>query len=562
MHRRLGDGELYFVNNRQDRAESLEASFRVCGPRGRDSGTPIAGGSSRPAYRIVGGRTIVPLEARSLGRRVRRVPRAGEVRGPRAAGEDAGSGGDALPGPGRWASSPVAARRRAPASSRLASWSDSADRGIRHFSGTGTYTRTLDVPAAWLADGAELWLDLGDVRDLAEVSVNGRPLGVLWKAPFRVNVTAAVHAGANELTIAVTNLWPNRLIGDAQPDAVAKYRLHGADVLQGRRRAAASRAARSGARAERAVRLPPREVNHMGNPGHGWKNTILAGLANYIDAGSIVAGSAALALWVEQYHLSQSFVGLIGAFSANAISAGIGALIGGRLCDRIGRKKIYQYDMLFYAFGMLWLVFAMQPWMIVAGFVHGRPGRGRGHSRLLVADRGDGAGRCARPAQRRRAGAVVPGAGGRAADVAGARAAGRAGRAHRVRAPGSRRPRAHRAARAHARIERCGSRPGPGSGSARRPSGSATASMRALLTPRHLKAMVFLVAMYGLWNLWAGTNGFFFPYILRTVGSQTQAASVALQAAGIHRQHALHRLRVHAARRPGQPEAAVRASRR
>src|SRR6185312_7794907 len=74
-------------------------------------------------------------------------------------------------------------------------------------------------------------------------------------------------------------------------------------------------------------------------------------------------------LWVERYHLSAGFVGLIGAFSANAISAGIGALIGGRLCDKYGRKKIYQFDMLFYAFGMSWLVFASQPWMIVVGFI-------------------------------------------------------------------------------------------------------------------------------------------------------------------------------------------------
>src|SRR6201999_2493214 len=84
---------------------------------------------------------------------------------------------------------------------------------------------------------------------------------------------------------------------------------------------------------------------------------------------SIVSGSAALALWAVQYHLSTSFIGLLGAFSANAISAGVGALIGGRLCDIYGRQKIYQYDMLFYAFGMMWLVFAVQPWMIVVGFV-------------------------------------------------------------------------------------------------------------------------------------------------------------------------------------------------
>lgn len=100
-----------------------------------------------------------------------------------------------------------------------------------------------------------------------------------------------------------------------------------------------------------------------------WRDTILAGLANYIDAGSIVAGSVALTLWKDIYGLSDSFIGLIAAFSANAISAGVGALIGGVLCDKFGRKKIYQYDMLFYAFGMAWLVFASAPWMIVLGFV-------------------------------------------------------------------------------------------------------------------------------------------------------------------------------------------------
>jgi len=52
---------------------------------------------------------------------------------------------------------------------------------------------------------------------------------------------------------------------------------------------------------------------------------------------------------------------------------------------------------------------------------------------------------------------------------------------------------------------------------------------RRLLQPQYFKSMIFLIGMYGFWNLWAGTNGFFFPYILRTVGGQTQEASVALQ---------------------------------
>src|SRR3954469_25732709 len=100
-----------------------------------------------------------------------------------------------------------------------------------------------------------------------------------------------------------------------------------------------------------------------------WKNTILAGLANYIDAGSIVAGAAGLALWADMFHLTSNFVGVIGAFSSNAISAGVGALIGGWLCDQFGRKRIYQWDLLVYAFGLLWIIFAQEAWMLVFGYV-------------------------------------------------------------------------------------------------------------------------------------------------------------------------------------------------
>jgi inositol transporter-like SP family MFS transporter len=262
-----------------------------------------------------------------------------------------------------------------------------------------------------------------------------------------------------------------------------------------------------------------------------WKNTILAGLANYIDAGSIVAGSAALALWQAQYGLSDGFVGLIAAFSANAISAGVGALIGGRLCDRVGRKKIYQYDMLFYAFGMLWLVFASQPWMIVAGFVM---------VGLAV-------------------GADIPASWSLIAEMAPADARGKHSGVAQVLwylgpvvvllmslvlAPlgvlGARIVFAHLAVvallltalRARMLESSLWEQARAGQGGAAASGVSATASMKSLFTPRHLKAMLFLVAMYGLWNLWAGTNGFFFPYILRTVGSQSQATSVALQAAG------------------------------
>jgi (4-O-methyl)-D-glucuronate---lignin esterase len=102
---------------------------------------------------------------------------------------------------------------------KLISWTDSPDSGVKYFSGTATYTKEIDVAAADLAAGKSLWLDLGRVKNLAEVFVNGKPLGILWKPPFRVNLAGAAQPGKNKLEIKITNLWPNRLIGDEQlPD--------------------------------------------------------------------------------------------------------------------------------------------------------------------------------------------------------------------------------------------------------------------------------------------------------------------------------------------------------
>ncbi len=78
------------------------------------------------------------------------------------------------------------------------------------------------MPAGSIGKRSQVWIDLGDVKNLAEVSVNGKSLGTVWHTPYRVNVTSAVKAGSNELTVKVTNAWVNRLIGDQQPGAT-KY---------------------------------------------------------------------------------------------------------------------------------------------------------------------------------------------------------------------------------------------------------------------------------------------------------------------------------------------------
>ena len=114
--------------------------------------------------------------------------------------------------PGRGA--PAEARLK-----RLISWSDSNDPGIKYFSGTATTSTSFNVPADFVKPDQEVWLDLGKVAVIAEVRLNGKDVGILWHAPFRVEVSKFLRPGANTLEVDVTNLWVNRLIGDEQyPD--------------------------------------------------------------------------------------------------------------------------------------------------------------------------------------------------------------------------------------------------------------------------------------------------------------------------------------------------------
>ncbi len=99
------------------------------------------------------------------------------------------------------------------------SWTDSANPGIRYFSGTAVYRTTLQIPPGFVTPGRQLWLQLGQLREIATVTVNGCAAETLWRQPFAVRIDPLVHAGDNIVEIKVTNLWPNRLIGDLQPSA-------------------------------------------------------------------------------------------------------------------------------------------------------------------------------------------------------------------------------------------------------------------------------------------------------------------------------------------------------
>ena len=248
-------------------------------------------------------------------------------------------------------------------------------------------------------------------------------------------------------------------------------------------------------------------------------------MANYIDAGSIVAGAVALPIWAEHFGIGDSFVSFLGAFSSNAIAAGIGALIGGRICDLLGRKRIYQWDLLLYAFGTLWIVFAAAPWMLVVGFfiVGVTVGADVPASWTLITETApkERRGRFAGLAQVLwYIGAIAPLLLGIALLDLGMLAT-RIIFAHLLvvalitwaMRQGMTESAMWRDAQEHDRGDRHGGQ-----------------AIRQLLGGRHVRALAFLIVMYGVWNLVAGTYGLFFPYILDAVGSTTDRANLALQA--------------------------------
>jgi hypothetical protein len=225
LHRKLDDGEIYFVDNRNERPESVNATFRVEGktPELWDAAT----GESKPvSYQIAEGRTTIPLHLDPFGTAFvvfratatatsLQIPEPTEAQVP-GLEEKLNREWSVSFQPGRGAPEMVAF-------DRLTSWSDNSIEGVKYFSGTATYSKTIQIPESALAPGAHFWLDLGDVKDVAEAAVNGKYLGILWKTPFKVDLTGVLKPGSNQLVVQVTNLWVNRLIGDQQFYAVKKY---------------------------------------------------------------------------------------------------------------------------------------------------------------------------------------------------------------------------------------------------------------------------------------------------------------------------------------------------
>ncbi len=260
IHRRTKDADIYFLRNQRPRWERFEGTFRVCG-RSAELWEPHTG-RAVPQYvlKTTATTTALPLQLPPYGsvfvvfrQTENRLPTMGldqpdDSVGVAAARVESWDGRDArlavfrpgryrivtdrgraaelavkaLPEPldlhGPWEVRFPGGDGAPPVAhfDRLISWTEHEDDGIHYFSGIAEYRRQFRLPADWLDEDRRVLLDLGNLWCVGEVFLNGRPLGVLWKPPFVMDVTSAAVAGNNTLEVEIANTWSNRLVGDAR----------------------------------------------------------------------------------------------------------------------------------------------------------------------------------------------------------------------------------------------------------------------------------------------------------------------------------------------------------
>ena len=219
IHRAFRDAHIYFVSNRRNRSQTQNCVFRVSG-RQPEIWDPV-GGTIRDAaaFQQADGCSALPLEFAPFDSYfvVFRKPIARDAIGTTKSNFPKLSSVQNLAGPWTVHFDP---RWGGPASvefPELVSWTKRPEEGIKFYSGKATYRKRFDLDAktaAAVRDGTRLFLDLGGLKHVAEVRLNGRKLGTLWTAPWRVEITAAVRPSGNVLEIDVVNLWVNRVVGD------------------------------------------------------------------------------------------------------------------------------------------------------------------------------------------------------------------------------------------------------------------------------------------------------------------------------------------------------------
>ena len=224
LHRRTSEADIYYLTNQSGEDYTLRASFRSEGHAEiwhPEYGTVTDADLS--ALKIGPEEALFVVFRNGSTPSGRHLPGSGTVK-------------ESLPVGKTWKVSFFAPRQSNAQikMSELVSWSESDDTGIRYYSGTAEYSTMLNLSTDILKKGEAFVLDLGDVRDIARVYVNGRDAGTCWHHPFRLDITPWLKAGGNSLRIAVANTWINRVIGDEQYPADIPYSEDGAKFTTGK----------------------------------------------------------------------------------------------------------------------------------------------------------------------------------------------------------------------------------------------------------------------------------------------------------------------------------------
>lgn len=220
IHRSVEDDtDIYFVANRNKRVEKIDCKFRISG-RQPEIWNPVSGEISKAVvFDEKNGQTIIPLEFFANQSMFVVFPKS-ETK--KQVTETASQNGN-FPATqplqsidGSWIVK-FDPQWGGPAEvefEELKDWTKSSEDGIKYYSGNATYVKRFNLSKS-IVPGTALFLDLGVVKNIAQVKLNGKGLGVIWTSPWRVDISEAVKQADNLLEIEVTNLWPNRLIGDA-----------------------------------------------------------------------------------------------------------------------------------------------------------------------------------------------------------------------------------------------------------------------------------------------------------------------------------------------------------
>ncbi len=213
IHRRDGDTDIYFVANRSTNAAMIECTFRVAN-KAPELWDAVSGEHHfAKAYSQADGLTKLPLNLGPCGSQfvVFREPATAHPASAKQNDTDYAPIKE-LSGPWTVSFDPKWGGPASVQFDALVSWPSRAEPGIKYYSGTAIYRKDFEMPAGQTNES--VLLDLGNVRELAEVKVNGQSCGIVWAPPFRVDVTRALKPGVNHLEVEVVNFWPNRIIGD------------------------------------------------------------------------------------------------------------------------------------------------------------------------------------------------------------------------------------------------------------------------------------------------------------------------------------------------------------